>query len=99
MRRRSQRRKRGEGNMLWWLRQSTRSEAVSSDLEGSWNMVIWKRDRREDSALDVELAGSSAITGSVSGSPHPLVAVINQLETEEMAHGAKGDDKTVEAAL
>ncbi|KAJ1092096.1 hypothetical protein NDU88_005210 [Pleurodeles waltl] len=62
-------------------------------------MVIRNRSRREDSVPGIELAGSGAITGSISGSPHPLVAVINQLEINELACVSEGGDKTVETAL
>ncbi|KAJ1083266.1 hypothetical protein NDU88_003425 [Pleurodeles waltl] len=83
----------------WRLKQSTRSGAATSDLKGSRNMVIRKRDRRKDSAQDTELDGSGAITGSITGFPHPLVAIIKHLEAEEPAHKAESGDKTVEAAI
>ncbi|KAJ1163658.1 hypothetical protein NDU88_004113 [Pleurodeles waltl] len=89
---RGRRRQRGEGDRLWGLPRRKAGGADSSDSEGTRSMSIRKRDRRED----IDSVTPESRLGADRDSPHPLLEVINSLETDKEALGA---NETGEAAL
>ncbi|KAJ1141181.1 hypothetical protein NDU88_007516 [Pleurodeles waltl] len=97
LRGRGQRQQRGDGDTPWRVSRSPKSGVTSSDSEDSWTPVIRKRDRRECSAPSIGVTAPGADTGTISGSPHPLVVANNRLEAEETVLGAEGGIQTVEA--
>ncbi|KAJ1203606.1 hypothetical protein NDU88_007390 [Pleurodeles waltl] len=85
-----------EAERRW--RHAMKSKSTAKEWHDKLNLRIvgpWLSGREAEAGIRV--AALVADTETISGSPHPLVAAINQLETEEIVLGAEGGVLTLVA--